>query len=53
MDGSVGPDLGIENILLKCCDKILIPPFCLPTHTMEGTVKIWETNQKSEEITHF
>ena len=43
----------IKSILLEYCDKILEPPFRLPTHIMEGRVKILETWPKSEEIISF
>ena len=34
---------------MKYHDKILNPPFRLPTHIMEGRVEIIETYPKSEE----
>ena len=36
---------------MKYCDKILQPPLLLSTHIMEGKLKIFKRNQKSEEIT--
>ena len=45
--------LGIESILVKYRDKILQPPLRLPTHIMEGRVKILETYPKYEEIISF
>ena len=41
--------LNITSILLKYCDEILQRPLHLPTHVMEGIVKILETYPKSEE----
>ena len=40
---------------MKYRDKMLQPPFCLSAHAciVEGKLNILETNQKSEEITHF
>ena len=45
--------LGIESILVKYCDEILQLSLRLPTHIMEGRVKILETYPKSEEIISF
>ena len=45
--------LSIESILLKNYDDILKLPLSLPTHIMEGIVKILETYPKSEEIISF
>ena len=52
-DGSVGPYLGIETILLKYCEEILKTPLRLLIHIMEGRVKILEKYPKSEEIISF
>ena len=52
-DGSVGPYLFIESILLKYPQEILQPLLHLSVHIMEGRVKILEIYPKSEEIISF
>ena len=42
--GRLARYLSIKSILLKYVDEILKPPFRMPTHIMEGSVKISETS---------